>query len=145
MNPIAKQPALGILNSTKTKTGSFLLKQWFLRPSLSLPLLQQRHSAISCFLRSENTHIVAVIGKSLTRIRNIPKVLTALRKGKAKASDWSSILQVGVTNKGTDLLIYAYISKFSCRCLKIRSLIHELEDWTNQEILVKVIPNSGRY
>ena len=71
-----------------------MLKQWFLRPSLSLPLLQQRHNTVACFLRSQNMHVAAAIGKSLARIKNIPKVLAALRKGKAKASDWTSILQV---------------------------------------------------
>ncbi|KAF8420824.1 DNA mismatch repair protein MutS [Tirmania nivea] len=109
----------GILNSTRTKTGYFMLKQWFLRPSLSLPLLQQRHNAVACFLRSQNAHVAAAIGKSLTRIKNIPKVLAALRKGKAKASEWTSILQ------------------FSYHCLKIRSLIHELDDNTHLGILIK--------
>ena len=49
---------------------------------------------MACFLRSQNEHVAAAIGKSLTRIKNIPKVLVALRKGKAKVSDWASILQV---------------------------------------------------
>lgn len=90
----------GVLNSTRTKTGYSMLKQWFLRPSLSLPLLQQRHNAVACFLRSQNTDVAAAIGKSLTRIKNIPKVLAALRMGKAKASDWTSILQVCNMSKG---------------------------------------------
>lgn len=86
--------SLGILNSTKTKMGYSMFKQWFLRPSLSLPLLQQRHNAIACFLRPQNTHLATAIGKSLVRTKNIPKVLVALKKGKAQAYDWSSLLQV---------------------------------------------------
>jgi len=49
---------------------------------------------VACFLRSQNEHVAAAIRKSLTKIKNIPKVLAVLRKGKANVSDWASIYQV---------------------------------------------------
>ncbi|KAF8475653.1 muts domain V-domain-containing protein [Kalaharituber pfeilii] len=109
----------GIMNSTKTQTGFFMLKQWFLRPSLSMTVLQRRHNAIACLLHPQNAHVSAAITKSLTKIKNIPKVLGALRKGKGRAPDWASLLN------------------FSFHCLKIRTLLLELEDSANLSFLVK--------
>ena len=86
---------LGILNSTKTPAGFAMLKQWFLRPTLNMQVLQQRHGAIACFMSSRNSHIVNAICKSLTKIKNIPKVLGALRRGKARAIEWTQMLHVG--------------------------------------------------
>lgn len=45
---------LGVINLTCTPTGRLLLRQWTLRPSLELEVIEARHSAIECFLRSEN-------------------------------------------------------------------------------------------
>ena len=84
----------GIMNSTKTPNGFAMLKQWFLRPTLSLPVLHQRHGAIAHFSRPQNSHVVVALCKSFSRIKNIPKVLGTLRRGKAKAAEWTSLLQV---------------------------------------------------
>lgn len=85
---------IGILNSTKTPAGFILLKQWFLRPTLSIEELHQRHSSIAFFLKPQHTHIVTSIRKSLAAIKNIPKILSMLNRGKGRASEWKAILQV---------------------------------------------------
>ncbi|CAG8852259.1 16609_t:CDS:2, partial [Racocetra persica] len=47
----------GILNNTRTVLGKYLLKQWFLRPTLDLAVLDERHRTIECLLQPDNLDI----------------------------------------------------------------------------------------
>lgn len=51
---IADLSRLGIMNVTRTPLGKFMMKQWFLRPSLDIELIESRYDAVECFLRGEN-------------------------------------------------------------------------------------------
>lgn len=47
-------PSTGILNIARTPLGRLLMRNWFLRPSLDLDLIEARQAAVECFLRSAN-------------------------------------------------------------------------------------------
>ena len=40
----------GILNNTRTTLGKALLREWLLRPSTSIPVINARHDAVACFV-----------------------------------------------------------------------------------------------
>ncbi|KAF9933799.1 MutS protein msh5 [Linnemannia zychae] len=83
----------GLLNQTKTSQGRYLLKQWLLRPSLSMETIRMRHQSVECFMRTENQTTVNQLADSLTHIKNIPKVLQAMSR-KARINDWQFVLQI---------------------------------------------------
>ncbi|CAG8440083.1 18808_t:CDS:10 [Acaulospora morrowiae] len=97
----------GILNNTRTSTGKQLLKQWFLRPTLDLSILDERFHTIECFLQPYNLDVSDQLISSLKHIKNIPKIIGRM-KGKLNVKDWQSLLQ------------------FAFYCLKIRNLVKEL-------------------
>lgn len=53
--------ATGIANLTRTPLGRAKMRDWFLRPSLELNVIEQRHDAVECFLREDNRE-GAVVG-----------------------------------------------------------------------------------
>lgn len=114
----------GILNGTRSPLGHIMLKQWFLRPSLSIEIITERHSSIGAFLRSENHHILATIGKSLRRVKNIPKVLAGLRRGQ------------GSGRRGGEWMALAQFAFFT---LRIRSCLQEMSGVRSLTIYQKVM------
>ncbi|RPA81666.1 hypothetical protein BJ508DRAFT_369742 [Ascobolus immersus RN42] len=105
----------GIMNNTRTPQGGYLLRQWFLRPSTSIPLIRERQDAIAVLLRPDNSHVVEAIGKSLRKIKNVPKILSNLKAGKGEGStgNWNALLQ------------------FAFHTLRIRSSVLELVNGEN--------------
>ncbi|KAG6891656.1 hypothetical protein C0992_012705 [Termitomyces sp. T32_za158] len=83
-----------ILNGTSTSLGRSLLRTWLLRPSLCLDVINRRHDAIECFLQPENLVSVGVLHTHLKGIKNVPRMLNALKSGKAKVSDWQGLVKV---------------------------------------------------
>ncbi|KAL8732568.1 MAG: hypothetical protein Q9181_003910 [Wetmoreana brouardii] len=65
----------------RTPQGKFLLRQYFLRPSLDLEVINKRLDTASVFLRSDNSGILDNIVKSLGQIKNMKTVVIHLRKG----------------------------------------------------------------
>ena len=84
----------GILNSTKTTLGRALMREWFLRPSMSLEVINARHDAVACFLRSDNVSIKNAMQGHLNGTKNVPRIFGAIRTGKAKVSDWQALVKV---------------------------------------------------
>ncbi|KAI5853195.1 DNA mismatch repair protein MutS, partial [Morchella snyderi] len=101
----------GIMNGTRSPLGHVMLKQWFLRPSLSLSILTSRHDTLTAFLHPSNSHVLITLGKSLRNIKNIPKVLSGLRRG------------LGSGGHGGE---WISLAKFSFYALKIRSSLQEM-------------------
>lgn len=85
----------GILDHTKTSLGKALLREWLLRPSLSMEVITTRHDAVACFMRPENHGPASSMQVHLNGIKNVPRILTALKTGKAKVSDWQGLVKVG--------------------------------------------------
>lgn len=87
----------------RTPQGKYLLRQYFLRPSLDLDVINQRLETASVFLRPDNNSPMIGIVKSLGQIKNMRTVLTRLRKGMSngvskgggiKSGIWSSVRSV---------------------------------------------------
>ncbi len=87
----------GILNNTRTSLGRNLMRQWLLRPSMSIPVITARHDAVACFMRPENINTANSMHNHLKGIKNVPKMLGALSSGKAKISDWLGLVKVRTT------------------------------------------------
>ncbi|KAF8442923.1 DNA mismatch repair protein MutS [Boletus edulis BED1] len=109
----------GILNTTRTALGRSLLRTWFMRPSLSLQVLQARHDAIECFICAENLPVFGALQTQLRGIANIPKTLGLLRSGKGKFSDWQAI--------------------FTYHSAMIRDALAELHQGRHVDIVVRLI------
>lgn len=84
----------GILNNTKTSFGRSLLRQWLFRPSSSISVITARHDALSAFLRPENLATSASMHNHLKGIKNVPRILSCLKNGKAKLTDWQGLVKV---------------------------------------------------
>ncbi|KAJ3525628.1 hypothetical protein NM688_g8376 [Phlebia brevispora] len=69
------------------------MRQWLLRPSTSIPVIQARHDAVACFIRPENTSTATLMQTHLKGIKNVPKILGTLRTGKAQVADWQGLVK----------------------------------------------------
>lgn len=87
----------GILNNTKTTLGRALMREWFLRPSMSLAIINARHDAVECFTRADNIITATAMHGHIQGTKNVPRIITAMRSGKAKVSDWQSIVKVCIS------------------------------------------------
>ncbi|KAI0731903.1 DNA mismatch repair protein MutS [Fomitopsis betulina] len=83
----------GILNHTKTTLGRALMREWLLRPSLSLSVISDRHDAVACFMQPDNQATAGSMHSHLNGIKNIPRILGLLRAGKARVSDWQCLVK----------------------------------------------------
>ncbi|KAJ3280380.1 MutS protein msh5 [Borealophlyctis nickersoniae] len=108
----------GILNMTRTPAGRALLRHWFLRPSVNMDILEERHATIEFFLRPDCLFVAEQLVSCLKHVKNIPKILYNLRT-KASIAEWQALLK------------FAYYS------LKMRSAVQELGE-TTVPILQKV-------
>lgn len=84
----------GILNNTRTSLGKALLREWLLRPSTSIPVINTRHDTIACFIRPENIGAANAMQTHLKGIKNVPKILGTMRTGKAQVADWQGLVKV---------------------------------------------------
>ena len=80
----------------RTPQGKLRLRQYFLRPSLNLDVLHERHDAISILLQASNETLLNDIVKSLKSIKNMKNVVTNLRKGISGGSSKNQGLTSGV-------------------------------------------------
>ncbi|KAK4507319.1 hypothetical protein PRZ48_001054 [Zasmidium cellare] len=64
-----------------TGQGRLLLRQYFLRPSLNLETITERHDAISVLLAPNNAGALDALIKDLKGVKNMRAVTTNLRKG----------------------------------------------------------------
>lgn len=64
-----------------TLQGRLLLRQYFLRPSLNLETITERHDTISVLLTPDNAATLDCLARALKGVRNMRAVMTNLRKG----------------------------------------------------------------
>ncbi|XP_054903936.1 mutS protein homolog 5 isoform X3 [Poeciliopsis prolifica] len=94
----------GILNRCRSKFGSKLLRQWFLRPTRDLAVLYRRQEVIRFFTSPRNSDILNTLQASLRNIRNIPVtnfgsdhfkclsgVLRRMTLSSTKVTDWQTL------------------------------------------------------
>ena len=93
----------------RTPQGKFLLRQYFLRPSLNPHVINERLETIGVFLRPENTGPVEKLVKNLQSVKNIRVIMINLRKGVGAGigrgggisrSVWAGIRQVCLSEQG---------------------------------------------
>jgi DNA mismatch repair protein MSH5 len=115
------------MNQTRTPLGQQLLKHWFFRPSLELPVIQNRLDAVAFLSRTEHHYLCDQLHSALKNIKNIPR-LFAMMKKKPKISDWQSLMK------------FAYYS------LKIRTHLSEYEGILTEYLAsVSLLKAAGRW
>lgn len=88
-----------------TPQGRAKLKQIFIRPSLDLNIILQRHDFIGVFSRPDNLTPLEKMTKAMKHIKNLRPVMTNLHKGIStgsakitgfKTTVWASLLAVSL-------------------------------------------------
>lgn len=95
----------------RTPQGKLLLRQYFLRPSTNLEVINERLDSISFLLRTENTEQMETLIKNLSSIKNMRTVMINLRKG---------INGNGPSQRGPSNSIWAGIRLFAYHALQIK-------------------------
>lgn len=94
----------------RTPQGKYLLRQWFLRPSVSITLINERLDAVAVLSRPENDVVVSNIIKNLASVVNIRMILINLRRGVSGGAGKAA----GITKS-----IWSGIRKFSYHTIGI--------------------------
>lgn len=85
----------------KTPQGRQRLRNIFIHPSTNMDVIKGRHDSISVFAKAENRDPLQKLSKSLTKIKNMKRIMTMLHKGieggnsntgSIKSGVWSSLL-----------------------------------------------------
>ncbi|KAI9699119.1 MAG: MutS protein msh5 [Candelina mexicana] len=112
-----------------TPQGKYLLRQYFLRPSLNINIINERLDSISVFLRPDNEAPLMNLVKSLKQVKNIRVVMIQLRKGVSGGSGMGGGIARGV---------WAGIHQFAYHTLKIRDALKEIIGRERIAIAVKI-------
>jgi len=103
----------------RTPQGKFLLRQYFLRPSLNMEVIDQRLNTISLMLRPENLPTMDLIVKHLKPIKNMRTVMISLRKGISGGI-------AGRGSKGVNQTVWSSIREFVYRALGVRDAFRDI-------------------
>ena len=87
------------------------MREWLLRPSLSIDVINARHEAVAFFVRPENLTVAGAMHSHLQGIRNVPRVVQLLKSGKAKPLDWQGLVKV----RSRDKAVYSFYNRLSVR------------------------------
>lgn len=88
---------------THTKQGRHMLRQYFLRPSMNINLINERLDSVATFIRPDNLSVVTEITRGLKQVANARTLVVNLRKGTATGcgqggriskSTWSGLQMV---------------------------------------------------
>ncbi|GAA5902689.1 uncharacterized protein JCM6883_007208 [Sporobolomyces salmoneus] len=85
---------LNILDLTRSPLGRALMRQWLIRPSLELEVIEERHETVACLLRPENVAVADAMRSHLKSIKNANKSLFLLLSGRGKLREWTSLYSV---------------------------------------------------
>ncbi|GJN92911.1 hypothetical protein Rhopal_005953-T1 [Rhodotorula paludigena] len=108
----------GIVNHTRSPLGKALLRQWFIRPSLELDVIELRLDAVECFKRETNQAPVDAMRSHIKLVKNTPRLLKTLSGGNGSINDWQSLWK----------LTYATIMiRDAVFCLECRPNLNVLE------------------
>lgn len=113
----------------RTPQGRTLLRQYFLRPSLNLEVINERLDTMSIFLRPENVIQQEEMVKNLKNIKNIRTVMINLRKGVSSGSPKGGIKRP----------VWSTIRNFVFHALKIRDTILEISGYERVRICSKIV------
>ncbi|KAF2428685.1 hypothetical protein EJ08DRAFT_324329 [Tothia fuscella] len=97
----------------RTPQGKQLLRQYFLRPSVSLVTISERLDAVSVFVRPDNASLLEDLVKDMKVIKNMRTVLLSLQKG------------VSASQGGIATPAWLTLLRFAGAALTIRDLVQE--------------------
>ena len=80
----------------RTPQGKSRLRQYFIRPSLDLEIINERLNALSVLLRPDNATFLDEFIKAMKHIRNMKMVMLHLRKGMNNGNSKSGGIKSGV-------------------------------------------------
>lgn len=100
----------------RTPQGKFLLRQYFLRPSLNVETINERLDTITVLTRPDNAEAMDQLNKHLCRIKNMRQAMVQLRKG----------VSGGGGKGGVTRSIWANIRVFVYHALKIKDTLEEM-------------------
>lgn len=113
----------------RTPQGKQRLRQIFLRPSIDIDLIIERHKTILIFLKADNSDAMNIIADGLRKIKNIKTVLIHLAKGISNPSGAGRAIKQGV---------WGSLQQFSFYTLKIVDAIKTMIDGDSLPIIAKV-------
>ncbi|XP_053699644.1 mutS protein homolog 5 isoform X2 [Synchiropus splendidus] len=87
----------GILNRCKSKFGSILLRQWFMRPTFDLNVLHRRQDVIYFFKFPRNSDLLTAMQSMLHNMRNIPSLLHKMSLHNIRVIDLQNLYQAVVS------------------------------------------------
>ncbi|KLO15985.1 hypothetical protein SCHPADRAFT_238288 [Schizopora paradoxa] len=132
----------GTLNMTQTTLGRVLLRQWLLRPSMSLSIINARHDSVECLVRSENIASADAMHGHLKGLKNIPRILRQLKSGKAGLHEWQGLVKftfhaallreaLGELAYAADVVIFKklIVTLDVTRFREVGNAVHETIDW----------------
>lgn len=114
----------------RTPQGKFLLRQYFLRPSLDIDVINERQNTTSVFLRPDNTSYMEDIVKGLKQIKNMKTVMIHLQKGMTNALSKGGGIKSGV---------WFSLRSFAFYTLGIRKVFTEMLGADDLPIRMKVL------
>ncbi|KAF2804902.1 uncharacterized protein BDZ99DRAFT_425101 [Mytilinidion resinicola] len=120
----------------RTPQGKYLLRQYFLRPSLNVDVINERLETISIFVRPENSEPLEMLVKSLQSIKNIRVIMINLRKGVG-----------GGLTKGGGIAksIWAGIRLFVYHAMKIRDTFQDVTGGERLAIRARIFEKVDTY
>lgn len=113
-----------------TSQGKARLRQFFLRPSTQLEVIEERHCMVDMFLQPANAPIFQRLSSIMKRIRNIRPVMANLRKGLnsgrgafggLKGTVWDALLIVCLQAQVIQMRIGIYLTERSSHFMQSKS------------------------
>jgi DNA mismatch repair protein MSH5 len=80
---------LGILDRTKTAQGKKLLRQWVIRPLISMEEINNRLDLVEFFLY--NINLATELQTDLKKIKDLDRICARFSEFKAKSADWECV------------------------------------------------------
>ncbi|KAK4543724.1 hypothetical protein LTR36_005369 [Oleoguttula mirabilis] len=119
----------------KTTQGRALLRQYFLRPSLNITVINERLHTIGVLLRPDNTPLLDQLVESLAKIKNMHLVTVNLRKGISSGLN---------KNRGVSTSVWPGIRNFVFNALRIADTLAEIQGGERLAIRLKVMDRFER-
>ena len=101
----------------KTAQGRRLLRQMFLRPSLNMDVINERHNSISVFLRPENAAPIGQLANTMKGVKDMRITTVNLRKGVS-----SGVNQ----NRPIATSVWGTLRQFTYSALELTDLLGEI-------------------
>ncbi|KAG8626256.1 hypothetical protein KVT40_005201 [Elsinoe batatas] len=118
----------------RTTQGRAILRQYFLRPSVNIDVINHRLDAISTFIRPDNQPLMDRMVSHLKAVKNMHTVLLQVRKGN------STNIMPG-RSTGVHRTVWSNIREFLYRALEIRQAFEEISGAHRLAIFGKVMRN----